>query len=40
MELALAMSTKYTTKQLYDVIEMLDIHDALKAQNKPKEPTK
>ncbi len=38
MELALAMSKSYSTKQLYDVLEMLDVHDAMskmiKDQNK------
>lgn len=27
VELALAMSTSYSTKQLYDILEMLDVHD-------------
>lgn len=36
MELALAMSTKYSTKQLFDILEFLDVHDSLKklAQDK------
>jgi hypothetical protein len=36
MELALKMSTTYSTRQLYDVIEMLDVHDALLEQAKNK----
>lgn len=36
MELALKMSTHYSTRQLYDVIEMLDVYDALLEQGKNK----
>jgi len=38
MELALAMSTSYSTKQCYQVLELLDVHDSLleQAQNKKK----
>ena len=34
MELALKMSTTYSTRQLLDVIEMLDAYDALLEQEK------
>jgi hypothetical protein len=30
IEIALAMSSKYSTKQLFDMLEMFDVHDALK----------
>ncbi len=36
MDLALKMSTHYSTRQLYDVIEMLDVYDALLEQAKNK----
>lgn len=45
LELAIEMSWKYSLKQLYDMLELLDIHDALTKQavdkakadkNKPK----
>lgn len=29
LELALAMSTSYSTKQLYDILEMLDVSDTI-----------
>lgn len=32
MDLALKMSTSYSTRQLLDVIEMLDVYDALLEQ--------
>lgn len=33
-ELAADMDTKYSTKQLYDIIERLDVYDALSNQAK------
>jgi hypothetical protein len=45
LELAMEMSWKYSTKALYDMLELLDVHDALTKQaidrakadkNKPK----
>jgi len=45
LELAAEMGWKYSTKQLYDMLELLDVHDALQQQainkakadkNKPK----
>jgi len=32
LELAAEMGWKYSTKQLYDMLEMLDVHDALTKQ--------
>lgn len=40
MDLALGMSTKYSTRQLYDVLELLDIYDALSEQAKAKKQGK
>lgn len=37
MELALAMSSQYSTKQLYDILEMLDVHDCMVEQAREKE---
>ncbi len=34
MDLALKMSSHYSTKQLYDIIEMLDVYDSLKEEAK------
>ena len=34
--MALKMSTHYSTRQMYDVLEMLDVHDALLEQEKAK----
>jgi len=39
MDLALKMSTNYSTRQLHDVIEMLDVYDALLEQEKAKNKT-
>lgn len=36
MDLALKMSTCYSTRQFRDVVEMLDIYDALLEQEKAK----
>lgn len=45
LDLAIEMSWKYSLKQLYDMLELLDVHDALTKQavdkaradkNKPK----
>jgi len=36
MELALKMSSCYSAKQMYDVLEMLDVYDALLEQEKAK----
>lgn len=45
LELAMEMSWKYSTKKLYDILELLDVHDSLTQQainkakadkNKPK----
>lgn len=36
MDMALKMSTHYSTRQMYDVLEMLDVHDALLEQEKAK----
>lgn len=32
LELAMEMDWKYSTKQLYNMLEMLDVHDALHQQ--------
>lgn len=32
LELAMEMSWKYSTKALYDMLELLDVHDALTKQ--------
>lgn len=42
MELALKMGTHYSTKQLYNIIELLDVYDSLKeeAKKKAKQETK
>lgn len=37
MELALDMSSKYSTKQLYDILEMLDVYDCMVEQTREKE---
>lgn len=34
--MALKMSTQYSTRQMLDVIEMLDVYDALLEQEKAK----
>lgn len=36
LELAMEMSWKYSTKALYDMLELLDVHDALMQQAKNK----
>lgn len=36
MQMALDMESKYTTKQLFDVLELLDVHDALLEEAKIK----
>lgn len=38
-DLALKMSTSYTYKQMLDLIEMLDVYDALLEQAKNKNKT-
>lgn len=40
LDLAAEMSTKYNTKQLFDMLEMLDIYDSLKKQAIDKAKTK
>jgi hypothetical protein len=32
LELAMEMGWKYSTKALYDILELLDVHDALTKQ--------
>lgn len=39
VDIALKMSTSYTYKQMLDLIEMLDIYDALLEQAKNKNKT-
>ena len=36
LDIAADMSWKYSTKQLYQMLEVLDVYDALKEQAKPK----
>lgn len=36
IDMALKMSTHYSTKQFFDIIEMLDVYDALLEQEKDK----
>lgn len=35
--MALDMESRYTTKQLFDILELLDVHDALLEEAKAKQ---